>query len=426
MKKRSIIILFIAGIAVWALSFNAFSFFTTQHNSGLLASTSVDVQDIIKNISDSIRNKNLTLTKDRYTRFEEVFRVLERNYYYQEKIDEENMIKAAVKWLVNSIDDPYTVYLDHIEYEWFQEDLRGNTDLEWIGAVVAKKDYYVLIEEVLKESPAFKAGIYPLDRIIAVDGESTKDETVNEAVMRIRWPKWSTVSLTIERVSLQDDNREILEIDVIRDTISIPSVKSETETVDGKNIGIITISMIGEETENLLKREIITLQNNSVQGIILDLRWNGGGILPIAVEIASHFVPEGKLITTARYAWYPEETFVSLWYNEFNNIPIIILIDWLTASAGEIIAIALQEQIGATLIGTQTFGKWSIQTLYEFSDKDSLKYTIGRRYGPSGTNIDMEWVMPDIVVEFNRELYAEERIDNQLEEAKKALETKLR
>ncbi len=426
MKKGSVIILFIAGIVVWALSFNVFSFFTTQHNSNLLASTSVDVQDIIKNISDSIRNKNLTLTKDRYSRFEEVFRVLETNYYYQDKIDEKHMIQEAVKWLVNSIDDPYTVYLDHIEYEWFQENLKWNTDLEWIGAVVAKKDYYVLIEEVLKESPAFNAGMRPLDRVIAVDGESTKDETINEAVERIRWPKWSTVSLTIERVNFDDNSKEILEIDVIRDTINIPSVTSEIETINWENIGIITISMIGEETENLLKREIIILQEQNIQGVILDLRWNGWWILPIAVEIASHFVPEGELITTAKYTWYPEEIFVSLGYNEFSDIPVVILIDGLTASAGEIIALALQEQIGATLIGTQTFGKWSIQTLYEFSDKDSLKYTIGRRYGPSGTSIDMEGVMPDIVVEFDRELYLEDRIDNQFEEAKKSLETKLR
>jgi C-terminal processing protease CtpA/Prc len=117
MKKISIIILFVAGIVVGALSFNALAFFSAQQNTGLLASTSVDVQTIIQNISNSIRSKNLTLTKDRYSRLEEVFRVLESNYYYQEKLDEEAMIQAAVRALVNAIDDPYTVYLDHIEYE---------------------------------------------------------------------------------------------------------------------------------------------------------------------------------------------------------------------------------------------------------------------------------------------------------------------
>jgi carboxyl-terminal processing protease len=186
MKKIGIITLFIAGIVVGALSFNAFSFFTAHSNNGLLASTSMDVQTLIQNISHSIRSKNLTLTKDRYSRFEEVFNVLERSYYYQDKLDDQAMIKAAIKAMVDSIDDPYTVYLDHIEYEDFQKDLKGTTDLEGIGAVVAKKDYYILIEEVLKESPAFNAGLRPLDRILAVDGESTKDETVNQAVMRIR------------------------------------------------------------------------------------------------------------------------------------------------------------------------------------------------------------------------------------------------
>lgn len=144
------------------------------------------MQTIIENISNSIRNKNLTLTKDRYSRFEEIFTVLERNYYYQENIDEEAMIRAAIKSLVGAIDDPYTVYLDNQEYANFQRDLRGSSDLEGIGAVVAKRDYYILIEEIIKESPAFQAGLRPLDRILAVDGESTQNETVGEAVMRIR------------------------------------------------------------------------------------------------------------------------------------------------------------------------------------------------------------------------------------------------
>jgi len=130
MKKVGIISLFIAGIVVGALSFNAFSFFAATSTHGPLVSTSVDVQNLIQNISQSIRSKNLTLTKDRYDRFEEVFNVLESNYYYQDKIDDQAMIKAAVKGLVDSIDDPYTVYLDHIEYEDFQKDLKGTTDLE--------------------------------------------------------------------------------------------------------------------------------------------------------------------------------------------------------------------------------------------------------------------------------------------------------
>jgi len=335
------------------------------------------------------------------------------------------MIKAAVKSLVDSIDDPYTVYLDHIEYEEFQKDLKGTTDLEWIGAVVAQKDYYILIEEVIKESPAFKAWIRSLDRIIAVDGKSTKDETVNEAVMRIRWPKWSAVTLTIERVSLKDDSKEIFDLEVIRDKLTIPSVESKILSVNEQNIWHITISMIGEETERLLKKEILSLQENNVKWIVLDLRWNGWGILPIAVQIASHFIPEGKLVTIAKYQGYPDETFVSQWYSDLQNIPVVVLVDMMTASAGEIIALAMKEQIQATLIGTQTFGKWSIQTLYEFSDKDSLKYTIGRWYGPSGSTIDKEWIIPDVVVEFNVEQYVEDTIDNQLQEAMKVLETKL-
>jgi carboxyl-terminal processing protease len=426
MKKTWIIGLFIAGIVVGALSINALAFFSAQKNPWLLASTSVDVQQIIQNISDSIRNKNLTLTKDRYGQLEQILKILESHYYYQEKIDESKMLQAAIRAMVDAIEDPYTVYLDNKEYEWLQQDLKWMADVEGIGAVVTKKDYYILIEEVLKESPAMKAGIRPLDRILAVDWESTKDETVNEAVMRIRWPKWSTVTITIERIDGTNDSREIIDIEVTRDTISIPSVSSEVVNINNKNIAIITISMIGEETEKLLRREITWLEKENIQGIILDLRSNGWWILPVAVEVASHFIEKWKIITKTKYQIYPEEIFVSLWYNDLSDKEIVVLIDGLTASAWEIIALALREQIGATIIGTQSFGKWSIQTLHELSNKDSLKYTIGRWYGPSWSTIDKEGIMPDIVIEFNPELYIEERIDNQLEEAKKILQTKLR
>lgn len=426
MKKIAIIWLFGAGILVGALSLNALSFFTVNNTHWPLVSTSMDIQQIIQNLTQSMQKKNLTITKDRYKRFEEVFSVLENGYYDQSKLNSGAMIKQAVKALVNAIEDPYTVYLDNEEYAWFQEDLKGTSDLEWIGAVVAKKDYYIMIEEVLKDSPAFKAWLRPLDRIIAVEQQSTKDETVNEAVLRIRWPKGTTVTLTIERPNFNDDTKEIFDVVVTRDKLTIPSVTNEILTLQwDKKVAHMTISMIGEETENILKKELLEIKEQNIQGIILDLRGNWWWILPISVQIASHFIPKNALVVSAKYQWYPDEVFNSLGYNDFSDMPVIVLIDSMTASAGEIIALALQEQIGATLIGTQTFGKWSIQTLYEFDDQDSLKYTIGKRYSPSGKNIDKEWVTPDIVIEFNPEQYTESQIDNQLEEAKKVMENKL-
>jgi carboxyl-terminal processing protease len=355
-----------------------------------------------------------------YKRFDEVLETLNFLYYEQEKINTWKMIESALKAYVDAIEDPYTSYLDAETNSWFQEDLKWEANFEWIGAVISKKDYYVLIEEVIKESPAFNSELLPLDRIVIIDETPTKDLSINEAVKLIRWPKWSTVSLWIERIH-KDQTKEVLEKKVVRDSISIPSVSSKILESKEK-IWYLEISLIGNETENLLKKELIKLQKEEIKKLIIDLRWNGWWFLPIAVDIASHFVPRNKLIVSSKYKQLGEESFYSKWY-EWPKVPIVVLIDKLTASAWEIIALALQEQIGAKIIWTQSFGKWSIQTMQDFQDWASLKYTIGNRYSPSGKNVDKIWVLPDITIEFDPELYKDEKIDNQLEKAKEIILT---
>jgi carboxyl-terminal processing protease len=140
--------------------------------------------------------------------------------------------------------------------------------------------------------------------------------------------------------------------------------------------------------------------------------------MPIAVEIASHFIEKWKLIVSAKYKWYEDENYYSEWFGEFEDMNIVVLIDGMTASAWEIIAMALQEQAWAKLLWTTSFGKWTIQTLDEFADGDSIKYTIWKWFAPSEKNINKIWVDPDIVVEFDVDNYISNNYDNQLEEAK--------
>ncbi len=352
-----------------------------------------------------------------YTRFNEVLDILKTNYYNQEKLNTGAMLQNAIKAYVDGIDDPYTIYMDAEANSWFQEDLKWEADFEWIGAVISKKDYYILIDEVIKDSPAFKAWIMPLDRIVMINTWSTKDLTIEDAVKEIRGPKGSKVSIIIERTN-KDQNKELLEKEVIRDTISVPSVSSSILTgKDNKKLWYINISIIWEETENLLKLEIQKIKEEDIQWIILDLRGNGWWFLPIAVEIASHFVPKNKLIVSAKYRQLWEEEFYSKWYKDLQWLATVVLMDNLTASAGEIIALALKEQINAKLIGTQTFGKGSIQTIEDFDDGASIKYTIGKRYSPSDKNIDTVWIIPDTIIEFDAELYKNTNKDNQLEKA---------
>ena len=380
---------------------------------------------IIKYNPDNISNRfsNVVIKKDslwyyknKYSRFEMVDAILHDDYYYPENIDSWVMIQYALKAYIDSIDDPYTVYMDAEENSWFMSDLEWEDHFEWIGAVVSKKEYYVLIEEVIKNAPAYKAWIKPLDRIIKIDDEYVQDLSLDEAVSKMRWPAWSKVEITVERDNL--DETEILKIEVVRDTIDIPSVTSEIFEIWEKKVWYIEISTIWEETENIFKRDVIELIENWIEWVILDLRWNGWWYLDIWVQIASHFIPKWQLVVSAKYRWYADTNYYSKWYWDLEWIKTVVLVDWLTASAWEIIALALQEQIWATLLWTTTFWKWTIQTIYPFDDWDSLKYTVWAWYPPSDRNINEIWVDPDIVIEFDADAYINDDIDNQLEEAK--------
>lgn len=359
---------------------------------------------------DIVSNKN-------FDRFDDIDSVLRDYYYDYSGIDHDAMIENAVKAYVDGIWDPYTVYMDAETNSSFMGDLEWETNFEWIWAVVSKKDYYILVEELIKDAPAYKAWVLPLDRIVKVDGEYVNDKSLDENVAMMKGPKWTAVVLTIERMTTGDES-DILELSVIRDSVNVPSLTTNIFSVWSKKIWYINMSMIGEETDNILKKEIPTLLAAKLDGMIIDVRWNWWWLMDIAVEIVSHFIPKWKLVVQSKYPWFTDEVYNSKWYWEFEWMKVVVLVDSLTASAWEIITLALQEQINATVLGTKTFGKWTIQTLHEFSDGASLKYTIGKWFPPSGLSIDQTGITPDIIVEFDSSWYINDDIDNQLEEAK--------
>lgn len=419
-SKLKLIIIFWLGMFFWVFLFQLRAQLGVLH-SPVLNKWFFDFDGIIKSIWDVVKAQNLSFDEGKYRRFDEVYDILKTSYFDQDKLQTWAMLTNAVKAFVDAIDDPYTVYMDAIQSSGFKQEIKWESDFEWIWAVVQKKDYYVLIEEVLKDSPAYRAGIQPLDRIVMIETWSVKDLTIDQAISKIRWPKWTEVKIIIERVK-DDGNKEIIEKKVTRDKLILPSVSNKIFTWAGKwNVGYLSISIIGEETEKLLKQNILELKTNDVKWIIMDLRGNWGWLLPISVEILSHFVPKDKLLVTARYKKFNDEIFHSKWYWDFDNVPIVVLVDGMTASAGEIISMALQEQVWAKLIGVKTFGKWSIQTIDNFSDGDAIKYTIWKRYSPSNKNINKIWVLPDIEVKFDADKYSKEKIDNQLDKAKETL-----
>lgn len=365
-----------------------------------------------------ISNNENTLSyyKEKYSRFESVDKILHNDYYYLEDIDESNMVENAVKAYVDAINDPYTVYMDNNENNWFMDELEWEEHFEWIWAVVSKKEYYILVEELIKWSPAYLGWLKPLDRIIKVEDKYVQDETLDETVSRMRWPAGTEVNITIERGT--DDDIEYITLTLTRDTINVPSVSSKVIEVWDKKIWYIEISVIWEETEKLFKSEINNLKAEWIDGVILDLRWNWWWFLDVWVQIASHFISKWELVVSARYRWYSDTNYYSKWYWDLEWIKTVVLVDWLTASAWEIIALALQEQAWAILLWTTTFWKWSIQTLHDFVDWDSLKYTVWAWYPPSDKWINEIWITPDVVVEFDATGYINNDVDNQLEEAK--------
>lgn len=359
---------------------------------------------------------NLTTTTDErksIDTMDTVYDILKNEYYDTGKVSMTGMREWSIKWFVDALHDPYTEYFTIEQNRSFETQLEWQEEFEGIGAAVQKKDDYVQIQEVYKGTPAAIAGLRPLDAIAEISWEKVKDISISEAVKRIRGPKWTTVKLLILRASEKDPTKRVFTVEVTRQNVKIPSVKVDVIKSNGKNIAYIEIALIGDQTEEFLKSEIAALSGTKIDGVILDLRGNGGGYLPKSVEIASHFIPKWKIVVTWRYSILPTEQFVSKWYGEFEGKPIVVLVDALTASAWEIIAGALKQNVNATLMGTVTYGKWSIQTVAEIGSGAGLKYTIGKWYLPDDTNIDHEWLKPDIAVDFDRAAYEKDGTDVQ-------------
>ena len=362
----------------------------------------------------------------KYERFEEIQQVLNQEYVDQKLLlsGEKSMLNSAVKAYVDGLGDPYTTYLDAVEFSGLQHELEWEGQIEGIWAVVGKKEYYIQIEEVIKGSPAFKAGLLPLDRIIMIGTGETKNLTTYEAVSLIRGKKWTKVKFGIGRPQNSWENQYLV-IEVERDTIDVPSVRSKILTHNNQKIWYIEISIFWEQTNKLLTRAISDSVNENVSGIVLDLRGNGGGLLPVAVDLAGHFLEPWTLVVKTDFYTYQKADYRAKGFGELKGFPIVVLIDKMSASASEILALALREQgSNVKILGTSSFWKGTIQTLKDFDDQTSLKYTVGKRFWPQWTSIDKIGITPDIEVAFDMTGYIEKKIDNQLEKALEVLTNK--
>ena len=363
--------------------------------------------------------------ESKYAKFSAIDEILEKEYYDDEILNDSkaDMIEWALVGYVWAIDDPHTVYLKKEDNAELMNELENKAGFAGIWAVIEKQENYVVISEVLKNSPAARAGLLPLDKIYMVEDKTLEDLTATEVVQLIRWEKWTEVTLFIERDWKNDeeeDKRFLVTIE--RDDVSIPSVTSEIFKKDGKNLLYLEVSIISEKTTALLLEEVrdAVESTGKIDWIILDLRWNSWWYLEEAVKLLGHFFPKNEPLVKSKYKAFNDLDYNSEWRWELWNYPIVILVDQLTASAGEIIALKFQEE-WKTVIWMQTFGKWSIQAVENFKDGSSLKYTVWKWYSPNDVNIDKEWITPDIEVERDYEKYKEDWTDNQFEAAKEEL-----
>lgn len=373
---------------------------------------------------NTVLSKLIEKYESRYTKFWAIDAVLDEEFYDEETLSgsKANMLEWALVGYVGAIDDPYTVYLKEEDNIELMNELEDSAWFAGIWAVIEKQENYVVISEILKNSPAARAWLLPLDRIYMVEDQTLEDLTAQEVVQLIRWEKWTEVTLFIEREwkNWEKSNRFLVTIE--RDDVSIPSVTSEVIEKDGKNLLYLEVSIISNKTTALLLEEVRDALESTwkIDGIILDLRWNSWWYLEEAVKLLGHFFPKDTMLVKSKYKAYEDINHVSKWKWELWNYPIVILVDQLTASAGEIIALKFQEE-WKIIIWMQTFGKWSIQAVEDFKDGSSLKYTVWKWYSPNDVNIDKEWITPNIEVERDYEKYKEDWTDNQLEAAEEEL-----
>jgi len=325
-------------------------------------------------------------------------------------LDQQKLLYGAVTGMVNAAGDPYTVFFDPEHAKLFAEQLSGS--FEGIGIEIGIRDEQLNVVAPLDNTPAQKAGLLAGDLILEINGESTLGMSTEQAVIRIRGKAGTQVELTV----LHKGKTETEKVTITRAKIEIKSVTLENRQVDNKKIAVVKVNQFGDDTQRLFDGIVDQIVTGNYSGMVLDLRNNPGGYLPTAVEMISNWIPEGEVALKEVDHQKKEKLYRTDGRARLQGIKTVVLVNQGSASASEIVSGALQDYKVATLVGTKTYGKGSVQELVPLKQDAELKVTIAKWYTPQGRGIDKTGLEPDIVVEITDE-DVEAKLDPQLDKA---------
>lgn len=344
------------------------------------------------------------VTEANIEKIEHFQRLLET--YYYEDVPKEDLADGVLYGLMETVGDPYTCYYSVEEMEELTADIEGI--FHGIGAYL-EMDYdkgYAKISGIIDGTPASESDIRVGDYVVEVDGTDTYEMTLTDVVAMIRGDEGTKVTLTLNR------NGQEVEVTVTRQNIETPTVKYELLEND---IAYITVTEFDDVTTSQFVEALAQMDLDNAKGLILDLRGNPGGNLSTVVEMCELMLPEGMIVYTEdKYGQRNE--YKCDGKHEF-DLPLVVLIDGASASASEIMAGAIKDYELGTLVGTTTYGKGIVQKIFAYDDGSAAKITVSKYYTPNGYNIHGVGIEPDVVVEFDADLYLEDKTDNQLEKA---------
>ncbi len=350
-----------------------------------------------------------------FSLFWKVWELLKEKHIDKASLNAQKLVYGAISGMLEATGDPYTSFFDPEENASFTENIEGSFD--GIGAELGIKDELLTVIAPLEGSPSEKAGMRAGDKIIKVGDKIVADMSIDDAVKEIRGKKGTEVRLTILREG-EDDTKEIT---IVRDTIEIKTVSIEFKE---DNVAYLKISRFGEKTSEEFDNTISEMLSRNSKGIILDLRNNPGGLLNSSIEVASRMIPKGKIVVSEEYSNGKKDNLHTLGGDKLSTLPIVVLINEGSASASEIIAGALKDNQGTTLIGEKSFGKGSVQEMTELPGGSSVKITVAKWLTPNGNNIMEKGIEPDIEIKFTEEDYKNNR-DPQLDKALEVLKEKI-